>query len=202
MDAFVGKAPDQALSFTNAHIISYFVSRTAVDGMPVCDFKAINKSSLNLFNCGHVQDINVLFEEKFCIIQANCLPEMQKDCTYKLLLYLELNTFDIVGAECGCPAGKGPSASCKHIGALCYGLEEFSHFGHLPDFLTCTDQLQQWNCPRLKKLDPIPVSHLNSRRAEIQKQASKSVLLVNLIHANLNIEKIPLMIWKTCTVIY
>ena len=67
-DVFVGRGPDQALLFTNAHIISYFVLRAAVDGMPVCDFKAINKFSFNLFNFVQVHNINVLFEEKVCTI--------------------------------------------------------------------------------------------------------------------------------------
>ena len=46
-EAFVGTARHQLLSFSNAHIISYFVVRTAVDGMLASDFKAINKCSLN-----------------------------------------------------------------------------------------------------------------------------------------------------------
>ena len=81
--------------------------------------------------------------------------------------FLDVETSDIVAAECGCPAGRGPYASCKHIGALCYSLEEFSRFGHLPEFLTCTDQLQQWNRPRPKKLDIIPVANLTARRSEL-----------------------------------
>ena len=40
-DAFVGKAPNQMFSFSNAQIINYFVVRTAVEGMPVSDMKAI-----------------------------------------------------------------------------------------------------------------------------------------------------------------
>ena len=47
-EAFVGKAPHQIFSFTNANIINYFVVRTAVDGMPSDDIKAINSRALNL----------------------------------------------------------------------------------------------------------------------------------------------------------
>ena len=134
-ETFVRTAPHQLLTFSNAHI-TYFIVMLA------SDFKAINKSSLNLFKCGHDQDIMIAFDKHVCI-QAKCLPEMRKDWTYKLLLVLELDAFDIVAAECGCPAGKGPYGSSKHIGALCYALEDFSSFGRLPDFLTSTDQLQQ-----------------------------------------------------------
>ena len=120
--------------------------RTAVDGMPADDMKAINCRALNLFQSGSIQHIKTLSAE-YLFIQADCMPEIRKDRMYKLLLCLDLNTLDIVSAECGCPAGKGPCASCKHIGALCYALEEFSHLGKLPEFLTCTEKLQEWNRP-------------------------------------------------------
>ena len=100
------------------------------------------------------------------------MPEMRKDRLYKLFLYLDAETYDIMGAECGCPAGKAPYASCKHIGDMCYALEEFSRFGRIPGFLTCTERLQCWNKPREKKLDIIPVSSLSSRKCELMKQES------------------------------
>ena len=99
---------------------------------------------------------------------------MRKDRVYKLLLFLDLESSDIVAANNGCPAGKGPCASCKHIGAMCFTLEEFIHFEHLPEFLTCTDQLQQWNRPRPKKLEVILVAEFSSRRSEILKKVSRS----------------------------
>ena len=92
---------------------------------------------------------------------------MRKDRIYKLFLFLDLNTSDIISAECGCPAGKGPCASCKHIGALCYALEEFSRLGKLPEFLTATEKLQEWNRPRPKTLTMIPVADLAARSSDI-----------------------------------
>ena len=69
------------------------------------------------------------------------------------------------------------NASCKHIGDMCYSLEEFSCIGHLPEFLTCTDQLQQWNRPRPKKLDIVPVANLTPRRSELLFKESKSTTI-------------------------
>ena len=112
-DAFVGKAPDQMFSFSNAQIINYFVVRTAVDGMLVRDMNAAQ----NLFRCGHIQSIRVLFD-KHMYVKANCLPEMRKDRVYKLLFFLDLESSNIVATECGYPEGKGPCASCKHNGAI------------------------------------------------------------------------------------
>ena len=67
---------------------------------------------------------------------------------------LDLKTFDVTAAICCCPAGKGLSASCKHIRALCYALVEFCTSGKLPDFLTGTEKLQAWNKPKTKKVEP------------------------------------------------
>ena len=83
---------------------------------------------------------------KHVFIQANCLPKMKKDSIYKLFLSLDLNTSDIISADCGCPARKGSCAGCKHVGALCYALE-FSRLGKLSELLTCTEKLQEWSRP-------------------------------------------------------
>ena len=66
-------------------------------------------------------------------IRVNCLPEMKKDIVYKLVLSLN-SKCDIETANCGCKAGKGPKASCKHVGALCYAFAEFCGSVQLPDF--------------------------------------------------------------------
>ena len=80
-------------------------------------------------------------------------------------------------ASCGCPAGKGPNGSCKHIGAFCYAFENFCILGSTPDFLTCTDVLQSWNQPRGPKVAPIPVEMLSARRNEILNKARKSLVI-------------------------
>ena len=50
---------DQVFGFTNVQIVTYFVTRTADDGLPMDDFKFINNSAAYLFCCGHVQRIQV-----------------------------------------------------------------------------------------------------------------------------------------------
>ena len=157
------------LAFTNAQIISYFVTRTVDDGLPAADFKSINNSACSLYRCGHVQKIEVChrFSSNILLIRANCLPEMKKDRLYKLVMQLNRNSYEIAHAQCCCPAGCGPKASCKHIAALCYTLEEFSRPRQLPDFSSCTDRLQTWNQPRPRKLLPIPVEDMRTRKHEI-----------------------------------
>lgn len=160
--------------FSSGHIVSYFVNRSVSDGLPAGDFKAINRSAENLFVCGHVQSIQVCATDNNLFIKAKCLPEMRKDRVYLLRMVLNVKTFDIFFAECGCPAGLGPQGSCKHIGALSYALVDFSKMQSLPTHKSCTDKLQEWNKPRGKRVDPIPVEQLGSRRRELQGEKSRA----------------------------
>ena len=136
------QSSDDVPRFSLSNIINYFVVRTASDGKAVNDFKSINKSAENLFHCGHVQAMLVTCKDEYWWIKADCRPEMKKDKMYKIIMSLCEGSWDINSALCGCPAGKGPSASCKHIGALCYALANFCSSGRLPEFITCTDVMQ------------------------------------------------------------
>ena len=103
---------DQALGFTKAQTLnSYFTTRIVDDGLPVDDFmiSSVYKLILSLFHCGHVQKIQVCNEIRSnnIFIQANYLPEMK----YKIELQLEESSFEILAAQCGYPAGRGPRAS-------------------------------------------------------------------------------------------
>ena len=158
-------------------MISYFVSCTATDGLPAGDIKSINKAAKNLYDCGHIQNIEIGYTNTTTFIRAICYPEMRKDRTYNLRMSIDQNSYDITAASCDCPAGKGPSASCKHVGSLCYALVEFCASGKLPEFLTCTDRLQQWNKPRHKKVDPIPVTEFSKRKVDIVKKGNKDLCI-------------------------
>lgn len=59
---------NQPLLLTNAQIINYFVLRNSVDSMPANDMKTIDSSALNLFQCGHVQDIKVCTDQQLAML--------------------------------------------------------------------------------------------------------------------------------------
>ena len=163
--------------FDNSHIVTYFVTRSVVDGLPAGDFKLINSSAVNLFKSGHVQNIEVSFSSPTLYMRASCLPEMKKHTMYKLNLSFDSVSFHLNGAACGCPAGMGPNGSCKHIGALCYAFASFCEIGTVPDYITCTERLLTWNQPRGPKITPLPVQELTSRRNEIsEKHVASSVI--------------------------
>ena len=56
-DVFVGKAPDQMFSFSNAQIINYFVVRTAVDWQTLKDV-FVGKAPDQMFSFSNTQIIN------------------------------------------------------------------------------------------------------------------------------------------------
>ena len=139
--------------FSLANMMAYFVTRKVCDGQIIAgNFKHINNHSYPLFKAGHIQRIRVIKGNDNVYLSGVCLPEMRKDREYKIQMVLSPSA-DVLFAEDGCPAGKGPTGSCKHIAAFCYALEEFVRLGFTRPFLSCTARLQTWNQPRQKKLD-------------------------------------------------
>ena len=71
---------------------------------------AINTHAKKLFDCGHVQNIEIGTITTHLWIRADCLSEMKKDIVYKILMLLPNKSY-IDMTECGCKAGKEPKAS-------------------------------------------------------------------------------------------
>jgi hypothetical protein len=128
--------------FTMQHMTNYFVTKLVSDHRAANDFKNLNKRAYPLFKDGHLQTIYACKYQNLYVIKVVCLPEMKKSLVYHVRVSLCMTSGDIKYAECGCPAGMAPTASCKHIGALGYALEEFSRLQVLPDQVSCTSQLQ------------------------------------------------------------
>lgn len=152
-------------SFTINQVEEYFIHRNDSDGLERQDWKNFNDKGFKLFKEGHVQSIRVGMSDDMCCVKAKCLPEMKKDLVYDLKLFLYTTDGAIKVAECKCPAGKGPTGSCKHIAALCYALEDFNKTRHSEDGeVSCTSLLQQWSMPsRKRRLDSKMVSDINFR---------------------------------------
>lgn len=63
--------------------------------------------------------------------------EMKKNTSYKVDVCVEPSGV-VVEAQCECGAGQGPTAHCKHVVALLYGLSQFCLNGKLITELSCT----------------------------------------------------------------
>lgn len=65
--------------FTIGNITQYFITRiTEYDSKPSSDHKNLNKHAFPLFKAGHVQNIEVAMDSKYCNCKCICLPEMKK----------------------------------------------------------------------------------------------------------------------------
>ena len=109
-----------------AQIINYFIEAVSGDNVESKDFKSLRESSYQMFKEGHIQNIMLKSGNETVIIKCDCLPEIQKDRAYKIMMRINDKSGEIHFAKCGCVAGKGPRASCKHIVCVCYSLENFS----------------------------------------------------------------------------
>ena len=155
--------------FSLAKMMAYFVTRKVCDGQIAGDFNHLNNHSYPLFKAGHIQRIRVIRgNDNNVYLSGVCLPEMRKDREYKIQMVLSPSA-DVLFAEDGCPAGKGPTGSCKHIAAFWYALEEFVTLGFTRPILSCTSRLQTWNQPRQKKLDSKNIYEISFERAEYGK---------------------------------
>ena len=147
------------------------------------------------------------------IIKCDCLPEMRKDRVYKITMRINDKSGEIQFAKCGCVAGKGPRASCKHIASVCYSLKNFSGvFLDEPEHLACTDLLQKWNQPRKRRLSPKKINELDFAIESHNKKKKTRGLTRSQIGLFLDIsttqystlsiytyKKITYRIYRTCT---
>ena len=162
---------------TMAKMNDYFVNRLASDGKPTNDFKNFHTSAYPLFMAGHIQSIQVAYINTSYNITCSCLPEMKKDTLYKISLIINENG-DITQATCGCPAGLGPCGTCKHIGALCYALDEYTKIKQTRSPDSCTSHLQKWNQPRKRRLDAQSVSNIKFVKHEYGKKKRDTTSMV------------------------
>ena len=87
-EVFSGKDPEDVFTFTNAQMISYFTVRMATDGNPASDVKAMNKSALSLFQCGHIQDIMVYRDKSNHSKPSVCQKCEKIDCTSYFYIWM------------------------------------------------------------------------------------------------------------------
>ena len=126
----------------------------------------------------HLIHINVVIFKKlrhaclanFCHVLTCSLPFGNEE--RQVEMQLDSTNFEIKGSGCGFLAGCG---RCKHVAALC-------ELQSLPDFQSVTKHLPTWNQPKAKKLNPLPVISLQTRKEELL-PPTKHSLTHSLTHA-------------------
>ena len=144
---FEVKSPSEVPNFSTSNIITYFVTRTAADGLAVGDFTSASKSAENLFLCGHVKDIELSSQPDILWVRAKCLLEMRKDKLYKVIALLSSVNSDILTVKMWLSCCGWTTGNMQAYGSTCYALANFCYCGQIPDFVTSTERLQEWNRP-------------------------------------------------------
>ena len=149
-----GRLPQRVSDFHMGSIVQYFVD---VKG----DMRAVRDQSFQMFYRGHVQSVEISDNctAQKTLTRSTVLPSMRTGA-YKVLVIIDKDS-NIEQANCSCPSGQGPRASCKHIAAHSYAIEEFSRLFTRGEMdLARTEQLSQWNRPRAKKIACVPTYEL------------------------------------------
>ena len=136
------KARSTCPEFSISTILSFFLDSRERDGKPSANFKAVvgDNKPIRLIQAGYVSKIQLVRVDSKVFFTAQCQPEMRTASDYKIRFAVEstlpppdsgcpASVSYFPYSECTGPAGKGPRASCKHIAAVLYALEEFSCLG-------------------------------------------------------------------------
>ena len=114
--------------------------------------------------------------------KVRCEQEMKSTMPYQVKLGVDVvggsdgdvkSVTQVVYTECSCPAGKAPHASCKHLAAFLYAMEEFSQLGYTRDCVTCTDELQAGKKSHKKKSEPIKLSEMSWSKSKRKTSKTK-----------------------------
>lgn len=121
------------------------------------------------YESGHVLTIKSCNSENNSksYVQSQVLPSMKKTSAYLCQIVIRKNGL-IQKACCGCPAGV--DGRCNHVAATLFALEEFCKArAKEENEESCTSQKCQWNVPRKRKVELVPISKLKFRKHEYGK---------------------------------
>jgi hypothetical protein len=129
--------------------------------------KKDEKLGYRLFKEGYVSNVQAKpnipnsGSGKSFILKATVHASMKK-VSYVVYVHLNQVNGDVVHGHCSCKAGKG--GQCKHVAAMLYQIIDYVQLevSEVPDVLSCTQVLQQWNVPSRQDLILTTLSFLKT----------------------------------------
>ena len=157
------EATTQVPPLSLKHIHEYFIKRR-IRNEQVTATKPFEKG-YRIFAARKVHSVAIHYVTQsclYCIIKAAVIPtEKVSQKAYMTAVALNKQSATVLYGQCTCIAGKG--ASCNHIAALLFALDEYnrelSSQGNTKD-PSCTSLPSAWSVPPKAKLDPTPVKDL------------------------------------------
>ena len=120
---------------TNALLVNLIYYTQSV--WDVFKYTGLNYSLFTLDICRFIRFIRHSTTTDVHFFVSHMWAEMKKTVAYKV--DISVSSLGVVQeAQCECAAGQGPSAHCKHVAAVLFGLMSFTTSGNLITALTCT----------------------------------------------------------------
>ena len=148
------------LGFNFGSLCIYFDARKESDGLPSENLRSVSRRSIGLYRAKYCRDVEVarIDGSGDVFLTGYCKAEMKTRERYHIKMRLAASGFssdgkidDLKFASCQCKAGRGQTASCKHIAAFCFGLDHFTRRSVFEGVTSCTSDLQRWNAPPAKR---------------------------------------------------
>lgn len=138
-----------------------------VDNFFSCCGKAWDKKFEAMYTERYIKYIRGSLESRSQpFFTAAVWAEMKKTVSYCVDILVDENGV-IVQTQCECAVGQGPSAHCKHVGCVLFGLCQFKMNGETITEQTCTQVLQTFHQAKPHRGSPVRAKdfcHLRKRK--------------------------------------
>lgn len=124
--------------------------------------KTLDDKAVNLYKDRHLLSLRLAEENNNYYFHARFCAEMRKSVVYVVDVVLD-RLGVVVECQCECAVGMGPTAHCKHVSALLYGIAQISLGNCVVLHETCTQKLQSFNQCKKFKGSPQKSTALNLR---------------------------------------
>lgn len=139
---------------TKEGIEEYFVSRQLKDALPSGNLKSLQLGQ-DLLTSQRIQAISINLQDTGVYFTGMVAAAMKKKVSYSFKIKVS-SQGELLNSDCECPAGKGPSSTCKHIACIALMLVQFKTDGEVAASKTCTEILQTFHKPKQVMKGPPP----------------------------------------------
>jgi hypothetical protein len=123
--------------------------------------KDIDKTCIDFYSSGFVNFVRVAFYRSCFYIRAETRAAMKVAVTYVVDISIDSNGI-VAECQCECGAGMGPTAHCKHVAMILYGLTKFRQTHEFVTAQTCTERLQTFHQAKKHLGSPRKTAHLHT----------------------------------------
>lgn len=127
--------------------------------------KKLDTKATNMYKDNYVNYIRVCSTDYGTHFKAEIRAEMRANVVYVVDLLLSPEAI-VLESQCECAAGMGPSAHCKHVCCVLFGLTEFAESKEFKTLETCTQQLQTFHKAKKHLGSPVKAEQLKLHVSE------------------------------------